>query len=769
MSLRSQHTQSQSAKEPRLLQQMRMLLQNWKDEPVAAPAAADSPAAGSLSSTVPNVTAAGRATPAANIMTPWERRMMNQSTAEAVLKLYAASAGVYEPLLKDLIAFQSELIDDLVVQLRQVHGTVAVYQSKLEGPPSQPQSFAGPSSDHSGAVPRTLSAPAAGPDGELSDRSTLPSVAGDKCDYAFGRVAVTQKRMEGVVATAKARQSEAEARIATLEAEVAHLETQLKDQMTKLRKATKDPGAEQEITREELMQERRKLDLEAALRLEQENVRERDSIIDSMTAKQTNLLQLNAKYARQAVELVARVRVYAEHNDKFATLLSMQHDDKIAIERENKLLKKELIDLNKFHQIRDDLEGDSDSVLQPVEARGIRYGRGLNPTVPRHLHFTGLMNRVPMAKEMATSIIAEVLTQRRNPRAERDFNKFLYLYMKQRFEAHAVAWCYGLDEATRFFDSDVNLNLFGMVSRRELPEAVYSEVLTDQRMFLAGCEAMDILQHGSQRMTIPLPHIAAFLLEMYPGYKDVAFRRMIDHLQQTLTTNGQAHYRMLFPNMEREEFANPDTVLTQVDMRKENGFSCAFKELTIDDVHVSLQLLEDEVQRTQADKLSLADVKEIVRKVFPIEGIAREVFAMLRKGFLDHLGSSGNYAVSMPKDKFVVNVLRTQAPVRRGVFRTDSAAAVAGLRRKELMQYAAGRGEVGKTILESLTDIDYRDVLLKLPDKLRRTSYITEEDLRAEEDDRRRRAELASDTAGGTVGVAEVASPNAGEGTAQTW
>jgi hypothetical protein len=683
--------------QPRLLQQMHMLMGNWKPDP---PSGEPTPAGeGPLSS--------------------WERRMMNQSTADAVLKLYIASSGLYEPLLRQLQEFQTNLIDDLHSELQQTRNAAAVYQSRLQA---------------TGAITDGVTEvrPRSSADGELSDRGLVA----DKCDYAFGRVETVEQRMAGVVAESQARRNADEARIAALERDVASLEEQLKDQIQKVKRAAKDPDAEKKLTREELTHERVVINLERALAAEKRNVEDRDDSISQLGIRIKSLMELNGKYARQAMELAARVRVYSEHNDKFATLLSMQHDEKIQTDKENELLRKELIDLNQFHQLRENLEGDGGTVTHSVDMRGIRYGLGMNPTVPRHLQFSGLINRVPMGKEAAVTMIADILTQRQSPAHSRhDFATFVHQYMTRRHEAHAVAWSYSLDEATRLYDSDVNLNLFGLVSRRKVPELIYRDMSTDQQIFLAGCEIMDAMQHQSLRLTVPVPHIIGLLIEMFPGYPDGAFRKIIEHLHSTLTSNGQAHYRMLFPNMERDEFQSAEMMLAQVDIRRENHFSQGFKELIVDDAAVTLQQIEDELHRVAADKITTTDVKELVAKLFTLDSVAREVQAMLLRIVHEFHGTVGGYSVTMPKSTFIT-LLRTKAPVRKGVYRLDGGYSSSPARARPLMNLAAGKGEVGQMVLSSLAPIDYRDVLQSIP--IKRVSYITDEDLKREEEEKRR-------------------------------
>lgn len=641
---------------PRLLQQMQLLMENWRrnDEDSAV-----------------------------------EGKIYNRETARAVLQLYTTAAGCYEPLLRQLHDFAFDLIDYLVNDRADAGVAVA----RVPG-----------------------GAAAASVEQQLD--------AADKCTYAFRRVEDAERRMDGVVAEAKRRQEEADERIRSLEKEVGVLSEQLEFTIMRNRRVKENPDATR-LDKDELDRERTIVELRMLLDAEKKCVDGLHDDVDRLHQRIADLKTLNGKYARQAVELAARVRVYNEHNDKFATLLSLQHDEKIATDKENELLRAELMDLNRFHQLRDNLEAESGTVTQGIDIRAIRHGRGCNSTVPRHLHFTGLMNRITMPREAAQTMVNDILVQRHSSTNSRmDFPAYIHAYMTKKHGADGVAWAYSLDEATQFYDSDVNLALFGLVSRRSLPEQLYRDVVVDTQMFVEGCELMDRMQHGEARMTVPLPHIVGLLVEMFPGYPDGAFRRLCDNLQSTLASNGQAHYPMLFPNMEREEVQNADSAFSAVEVRRENHFSTAFKELILDDAAVSMQMIEDALMHLQQEKVSMSDIKHTITQLFTAEAVGKEVVAAVRKVVLEHLGSAGNYEVTLPKAT-ALSVIRTKAVVRKGIFRHDSWSSSAA-RLKPLVQHAAGKGEAASIVMNSLVPIDYRDVLQHVT--VRRTSHYNPDD-----------------------------------------
>jgi hypothetical protein len=525
--------------------------------------------------------------------------------------------------------------------------------------------------------------------------------------------------MQNIVDESRGRANNFQADIAKLQTENTKLEEQLSYQ---IQRTKRNKDTQQRLAPSELDRERTLIDLNRLLDSEHVKAKERDQEIDGLRQRIQGLLLLNSKYARQAIELAARVRVYSEHNDKFATLLSLHHDEKIATEKENDLLRAELMDLNKFHQLRDNLEEESGTVTHSIEFRMVRHGFGSTGSVARHLQYTGLMNRITMPKEAALTLCSDIIVQRQAQSHSRlDFPGFIHTYMTRKHGGDAIVWAYSLDEATRVFDSDVNLHMFGLVSRRKLGEVIYSTMRTDIAMFMEGCEAMDIIQHGETNYTVPIAHAIGLLVEMFPGYPDAAFRRMIDNLNATLTTNGHAHYRMLFPNLERDEVATAETTFSAVELRSETVFSASFKELALDDAAVAAQQFEDLLSHHGSDKVSMSDMTAVIQQLFPAEGAAKEVVAAARKVVLEFLGSAGSYEVTLPKQT-AINVVRTKTSLRNGVFRTDTAVSSAG-RMRSLM---SAKGELATAQAENLAPLDYREVLQSIATK--RKSFLTPDD-----------------------------------------
>lgn len=435
-----------------------------------------------------------------------------------------------------------------------------------------------------------------------------------------------------------------------------------------------------------------------------EAIQQRDKRIKEIQNDLMGLKALNAKYAQQAVELAARMRVYNDHNQKYAVLLSMQQEERLALEKENEMLRAELLDLNKFHQLKDGYEEDASSVRQEIGLRPLCYGLGNNPSVPRHLAFTGLITRFSMPHDAALSIVADILASRSTHSGKLEFSAFILNFLTRKYGNDAPAWGYMLNEATRHFDVDINMNLFGLVSRQVVGEQVYSVTMTDISIFLQACEIMDELQHGVVRLTVPIFHILGFLQEFYPNYQSTALTRLFGHLQATLTTNGHAHYRMLFPNLERDAVYDPGTIFSGVEVRKENAFSATFKELLVDDIVLTTQLVEDALRQFGAERIDAEEAVSAMESIFP-SSARDDVRQMLIRSVSESSLVDAENFVSC--DKLVQHV-RSRLVLRRCVFRVTDAP-------------QSWIRNVAKEFIEStgiqLKTINYREVLQKCETK----------------------------------------------------
>ena len=171
---------------------------------------------------------------------------------------------------------------------------------------------------------------------------------------------------------------------------------------------------------------------------------------------------------------------------------------------------------------------------QVAELRYAIYCLGTAPTVPRHLRCGGILTRVRLSKDAALFAVADILSMRQTPRfpavahtialatqtpmrtAKRtsmlirqaaedhhglpspaatkfiDLPTFTYNYLAKRHGIDAIAWGYALDDCTRLFEADVNLNSFGQVTRGAISELLFRTTSADVILFLQLCERLDV-------------------------------------------------------------------------------------------------------------------------------------------------------------------------------------------------------------------------------------------------------------------------------------
>ena len=645
--------QSGLGKAPQLLQQMELMMKTWDQSMEAARALEDD-------------------------AEELQAKVFQLEACRSILALFTSGSGPYQPILSKLFMYLFELIENLLQEVDELKAEAA---------------------DRKGALQPVVEEDIGSDYLRIEDKKEVKRV-----DYAFGRVRKAEDEMKSLVAESNASKAELQAKIDELQRDKRRLQELIEFQASRARRNRIEGHLTEEQHEKRILETVKQLSHEEEVAKIKQQLEESEMETEAVRKRLKAAETLNGKYAIQTVQMAARVRVYHEHNERFATLLSMQYDERAATERENELLRSELMDLNKFHQLRHNLEGETGSIGVNADLRTIRYGLGNNVNVPRHLHHSSLMNRITLPKEAALSLVTDLLTTRGSQGRRTDFHTFIHNYLTKKHGADAVAWAYSLDDACRLNDADPNLNMFWLVSRRVLAEDLYSIVHTDILIFLEACEAVDQMQHGELRLTVPIAHVLGILLELFPSYPDGAFRRAMEQLQTTLTTNAHAHYRLLFPNLEREEVSETDA-FSHVDLRSENGFSKAFKELIIDDAVVTMQLIEDALLHQPGDRLSLGDCTSAVLSVFDNADVAREVSAIVRKIVREEM-LAGGYEMSVPKP-IAVNALRQHVVIRRGVFRNETSATTS----HRLQMANAAMAEWANVTGEELVRVNYRDVI----------------------------------------------------------
>ena len=189
---------------------------------------------------------------------------------------------------------------------------------------------------------------------------------------------------------------------------------------------------------------------------------------------------------------------------------------------------------------------------------------------------------------------------------------------------------------------------------------------------------------------------------------------------------------MLFPNLEREEITSdpttggvPDSALTTVELRRENIFSTAFKELILDDAVLTMQAFEDQVMKNSSvEKVTLGELLGIVNQMFTIEATAKEIGAQLRKVIQDYLGSSTtSYEVSVNR-MVALQQIRTKCVFRSRVFREHNFS-LSSVAKKLMTRLYKGDAAAAAAVADAVKQVDYREVLQST--HTRRRSYLDDD------------------------------------------
>jgi hypothetical protein len=733
-------TQIGQTGKPQLLQQMEMMMKTWDDAAAQSAAAQQSlvvlqqqrPQQLGILPPPPNQGLASAGLDKSSIIPMQDpddevqRKLFKLEGCRSILALFTSGSGPYSPILSKLFLYVFDLIESLLQVADEKAAQKAAADSKFA------HALSNSMMSDSGLALMDESG--------IGDESITANQA-KRIDYAFGRLRKVQAEMKVLAANSEATEQKLKAEIEALKTENRKLEDRIEYQANRAKRQRLD-GATSRMTeaeyRHHVSETINILDLERRIDELKKQLEEMDGEKQELERLLKNAERLNGKYAMQAIQLSARVKVFHEYNERFTTLLSMQYDERAATERENELLRSELMDLNKFHQLRRNLEGESGTIQTTTDRRSIRHALGSNSSVPRHLHFCGLMNRIVLPKEAASTLVADILATRSNQGRRTDFQTFIHNFLSKKHGGDAVAWAYSLDEACQLHDSDPNLNLFSVVSRRVLNEDMYPLIHTDIQIFLEACETLDQMQHGELQLTVPVAHVLGILLELFPNYPDGAFRKAMEQLQKTLTTNAHAHYRLLFPNLEREEVGET-SAFAAVDLRVENAFSSTFKELILDDAMVTMQLLEDAILHVTSDRISLTDITSAVLNVFDVPEIGEYVSRVVRKVVKDAMKVS-KYELTIPKHVAAAAV-RNSIILRRGIFRNPTKA-------------AGGREQMANAVMaewaaisgDELVKVDYRDIIQRTV--ARRREYDTEQSDDSEEDEETGLSHLGSSHAG---------------------
>lgn len=383
---------------------------------------------------------------------------------------------------------------------------------------------------------------------------------------------------------------------------------------------------------------------------------------------------LNGKYAVQATELAARMLVIQDHNERMATSLAIQQEELMRLEKENVVLKSELSDFSSVRSAPKLLDPSEEII---AETRDVAFAFGTNLAVPKQLQSSELVFKCRMTKETAVLTVHDILVSRGSQRAASDFCSFVSNYFGKRHGPQAISWAYSLDECTRLYEAEYNLNAFGQVSRKVLSEHFYTIVNSDILLFLKACESLDRQTNGDPRHILSCAQVLLILYELFPSYAEGGFTRLMDALDGSSVASN-VHYQMLFPNMDRMSLADISAPVSAIEVRPENTFSNTFKELILDDAVTTTQLMVDSLLALPGHKVSILGLGDALESSIADERIRTEMSLVLRSVFDKVLARTTNQSdltaahfgpdVAVPKGD-IVHFLRTGVVLRRGVLK----------------------------------------------------------------------------------------------------
>ena len=699
----------------------------------------------------------------------------NVETCRSALMLYSSAAGKFAPNLKKV----SDYLVDVIQHLASEHALQRTAIRNMQRAGAGGDSHATKTimmtidGDDGDATTTTTHQQHGGPASQFTATARAAADAGaadeeGKCEYAFSRLEHAKDKMRQMVAESRRVQDRMEHEAAALAAKLERAETQLEYQILRMRKADTT-----RMDREEFERERSLLECNKQLDREKERVRAANRENDELRAKIAELLELNTQFARQAIELGARVRVYADHNERLATHLGIITEERLLTDRENEMIRAELLDLNRFHQLKDQFDSDTTASKagRCVDLRPTRHGVGANSTKPRHLQSCNLVNRLNMTRNTVTAIVADVLMRRKvqlanaeatgaSATAATDLSTFFREYVARKHGAvDSVPWCYGVDEACTHFDEDSNLLTFQLVISGKLSELVYKDEALDIAILMGACEVLDEASHAEAKLLVSLGDIVGLLVELFPGYPDSQHRKLVELLMTSVTSSSsQVHYRMLFPNLERQEISSStEGILSQSELRAESAFSTMFKHMFVDDVMMTTQAFEDAIfDAVTTERVTWTDICTSIGSIFD-EASAVEVLAMFRKVLVDAVpGALDGFAITKHQ---LMQTVRRRMLLRRGPFRAP--AQDTAPKRARLLLSSIGRSS-DSALQHVATEAglsDFRAAINKVP--VRRVAF-SEEETNATLAKKRRRSMVLGGTLSGVMALTGAGQPSLG-------
>lgn len=485
-----------------------------------------------------------------------DRDLQRVDIARAVLALFASGSGAYRGNLQRIFEVIFRVIDRLMEDRLNV-----CMSKQLEG-------------TSVGAVATTTTA---------DELHTDP----------YEALRQQRARMDDLVRNAASQREELLKKIAAVEEEKAHVQMLLSHQMNRgQRQADGDvhrmmKKAEAEKLTDELTRE------VTGLRQEVAELRRQNG----------SLKELNAKYAAQALELSARLKILCEHNHKLGTSLSLSRHDLIVAERENETAQHELAEAKRSNRLLSDALDSRGS----VENRASFVGRGTMGSTPRHLQCAEYVKHVPITKELAAHLVFEILCARKakgNP-----LSGFAAAFLTSRYGPDGIAYSYALNLACEMFNADVSLQTFHAAANGIVSDEIYTMIQQDSKTFIDACASADVQLHGTSRLCIPYAHAVGILIRMFPGYSQKTMETLLDALDSALTNTGALYFGTLFPDAARDELVGlgDDGRIAQ-----DSKFSSLFKQYILDDVMMLLNRVEDRICGIGSDIVTAEEMLERV-------------------------------------------------------------------------------------------------------------------------------------------------------------
>ncbi|CUG88229.1 Hypothetical protein, putative [Bodo saltans] len=451
----------------------------------------------------------------------------------------------------------------------------------------------------------------------------------------FDTLREQRARMDALVLDAGAQRDDLLKRISAVEEERNHVQMLLCHQMNKGQRQADGDSAVRVIRKAEAEKLADELTKEIAGHREE---------VSELRRQNSSLRELNSKYAAQALELSARLKVLTDHNHRLGSSLTLLRHDLISTERDCETAQHELDEARRSNRLLSDALDSRGS----TDRRDSFVGRGTLAWTPRHLQCSEYVKHIPITKELASHLVFEILNARKakgSPLAG-----FTSAFLASRYGADASSYAYALNLACEMFDADVSLQIFHAAANGLVSDEIYTMIQLDIKTFVDACASADIQLHGSARLCIPYAHAVGILVRMFPGYPQKVTEGLLDALDSALTNTGVLYYATLFPNTTRDELIGlgDDGKIAQ-----DSRFSLLFKQCILDDVLLLLNRVEDRIGGIGKDIVTADDILE---RVSVLEFIGPKIEIPLQHYFDTALDPGSN-----------VSVIRAAAAIRSAV------------------------------------------------------------------------------------------------------